>query len=612
MEKTPETEEKNNQQEQQTGSPSPGKGPGRWEAIKQKILQKAGPWIERAKRHPETAVLGQFLYNVGFWGEYTARRLVRFVWDCIRQLGGRIAWLWGRVAGLVKGALKTGAQDLTAPFARMANGAKNIRARVQEEKQAGTAHAAKEGLRYFASGVHKYFPLLGRAAAYVLPVAALAVFGYTVHTVLEYNYVLAVEVNGSVVGYVQTEQVFDSAKEEVAQRINYAGTDREGWTVEPSYQIAVGEDVMDENQMAAAILESSSDEIQNATGVYVNDELVAVTTEGDVLQADLDSMTAPYEDPDNPNLTVEFTKDIRLENSLYFTDTIVPVEDIIEKFHGEEQGAVYYTVQQGDTPWTVAGSFGISVDELQAQNPDRDVASSSGFPVGGQLTISQAMPYLQVKRTLVSTYQESIPYDTEEQQDPTLPMGTVQVVQEGAEGVAEITQQQVFYGDSDTPSETTVIDRVVVQQPVTRIVAMGQYVPAENIAYLSDGSTLIWPVPAYRGISRWMLGAGGKIHGGVDIRANYGTEILASASGQVTVAGYHWSYGNYVVINHGNGYQTLYAHASSLAVRAGQTVTQGQVIAYVGSTGVSTGNHCHFEIKRNGARQQPRDFFPNK
>ena len=318
MEKTPETEEKTNQQEQQTGSPSPGKGPGRWEAIKQKILQKAGPWIERAKRHPETAVLGQFLYNVGFWGEYTARRMVRFVWNCIRKAGERIVWLWGLGAGLAGNALKTGVQDLTAPFTRMANGAKNIRARVQEEKQAGTAHAAREGLRYFALGVHKYFPLLGRAAAYVLPVAALAVFGYTVHTVLEYNYVLAVEVNGSVVGYVQTEQVFDSAKEEVAQRINYAGTDREGWTVEPSYQIAVGEEVMDENQMAAAILESSSDEIQNATGVYVNGELVAVTTEGDVLQADLDSMIAPYEDPENPNLTVEFTKDIRLENSHLF------------------------------------------------------------------------------------------------------------------------------------------------------------------------------------------------------------------------------------------------------------------------------------------------------
>ena len=607
MEKTPETEEKTNQQEQQTGSPSPGKGPGRWEAIKQKILQKAGPWIERAKRHPETAVLGQFLYNVGFWGEYTARRMVRFVWNCIRKAGERIVWLWGLGAGLAGNALKTGVQDLTAPFTRMANGAKNIRARVQEEKQAGTAHAAREGLRYFALGVHKYFPLLGRAAAYVLPVAALAVFGYTVHTVLEYNYVLAVEVNGSVVGYVQTEQVFDSAKEEVAQRINYAGTDREGWTVEPSYQIAVGEEVMDENQMAAAILESSSDEIQNATGVYVNGELVAVTTEGDVLQADLDSMIAPYEDPENPNLTVEFTKDIRLENSLYFTDTIVPVEQIIEKFHGEEQGAVYYTIQSGDTPWTVAGSFGISVDELQAQNPDLDFNSSSGFPVGGQLTISQAMPYLQVKRTLVSTYQETIPYNTEEQEDEDLAFGTTKIIQDGAEGLAEVTQQQVFYGDSYTPSETTIIDRVVVQEPVTKIIAKGKKLANGDLASTGSGS-LMWPVPGYSYVSRWMS----SYHKGADICAPYGTPIYASDSGVVTTAGYHYSYGNYVIINHGNGYQTLYAHASRLNVHVGQAVSQGDVIAYVGSTGNSTGNHCHFEVYVNGVRRSAREWFPYK
>ena len=604
MEKTPETEEKSNQQ-QQTGSPSPGKGPGRWEAIKQKILQKAGPWIERAKRHPETAVLGQFLYNVGFWGEYTARRLVRFVWSCIQRLGERITWIWNQVSGFVKNALKTGAQDLSAPFSRMANGAKNIRARVQEEKQAGRAHAAKEGLRYFASGVHKYFPLLGRAAAYVLPVAALAVFGYTVHTVLEYNYVLAVEVNGSVVGYVQTEQVFDSAKEEVAQRINYAGTDREGWTVEPSYQIAVGEDVMDENQMAAAILESSSNEIQNATGVYVNDELVAVTTEGDVLQQDLDSMTAPYEDPNNPNLTVEFTKDIRLENSLYFTDTIVPVSEIIDKFHGEEQGAVYYTVQQGDTPWTVAGSFGISVDELQAQNPQQNFSSS--FYVGDVLTISQAMPYLQVKRTLMSTYQESIPYSTEEQEDEDLAFGSTKIIQDGAEGLAEVTQQQVFYGDSNTPSETSIIDRVVVQEPVTKIIAKGKKLANGDLASTGSGS-LMWPVPGYSYVSRWMS----SYHKGADICAPYGTPIYASDSGVVTTAGYHYSYGNYVIINHGNGYQTLYAHASRLNVHVGQAVSQGDVIAYVGSTGNSTGNHCHFEVYVNGVRRSAREWFPYK
>ncbi len=564
-------------------------------------------WI---KGQPATAVLGQFLYDVGFWGEYTARRFARHAASACKRLLAWFRQVLKRIGGFVAGGVKNGLHDMTAPFSRMRNGAKNIRARVKEEKQTvGTAHAAKAGFAYFFSGVRKYFPLLGRAAAYVLPVAALGLFVYTVHTVLSYNYVLAVEVNGDVVGYVQTEQVFDLAKDEVSQRINYAGTDGEEWTIEPTYQIAVGANVMNENQMAAAILRASSSELQEATGLYVNDELVAVTTEGDVLRQELDDMKAPYEDPENENLTVEFTKDVRTEDSVYFTSTIVPVEDIIAQLHGEEQGAVYYTVQQGDTPWTVTGSFGISVDELQAQNPQQDL--SAAFHVGDVLTIRQAMPYLEIKRTLISSYEESIPFETREQQDASLPMGMVQVVQEGADGLAQVTQEQVFYGDSETPSETNIIDRVVVQEPVPRILAMGQYVPAENIAII-PGGTLIWPVPGYRGISRWMFGAGGRGHGGVDIRAAYGTQILASAGGTVRVAGWHYSYGNYVVIDHGNGYQTLYAHASRLAVRAGQTVTQGQVIAYVGSTGQSSGNHCHYEIRLNGARQQPRDYFPAK
>lgn len=101
-------------------------------------------------------------------------------------------------------------------------------------------------------------------------------------------------------------------------------------------------------------------------------------------------------------------------------------------------------------------------------------------------------------------------------------------------------------------------------------------------------------------------------HKGADICAPYGTPIYAADSGVVTTAGYHYSYGNYVIINHGNGYRTLYAHASRLNVHVGQAVSQGDVIAYVGSTGNSSGNHCHFEVYVNGVRRSAREWFPYK
>lgn len=101
-----------------------------------------------------------------------------------------------------------------------------------------------------------------------------------------------------------------------------------------------------------------------------------------------------------------------------------------------------------------------------------------------------------------------------------------------------------------------------------------------------------------------------KFHGGMDISMGgaYGKKIVASKAGTVLTATYHNSYGNYVLIDHGNGWASLYAHCSAFAVSAGQTVKQGQVISYVGTTGYSTGPHVHFEIRYNGERINPANY----
>jgi len=100
-----------------------------------------------------------------------------------------------------------------------------------------------------------------------------------------------------------------------------------------------------------------------------------------------------------------------------------------------------------------------------------------------------------------------------------------------------------------------------------------------------------------------------KYHAGIDIGAAEGSPIYAADSGTVQIATYSSSYGNYVVINHGNGYTTLYAHQSALAVQQGDAVSKGQVIGYVGSTGWATAAHLHFEISLNGARVDPESYF---
>lgn len=100
-----------------------------------------------------------------------------------------------------------------------------------------------------------------------------------------------------------------------------------------------------------------------------------------------------------------------------------------------------------------------------------------------------------------------------------------------------------------------------------------------------------------------------RLHAGTDIGAQYGAEVTAAAAGNVTIATYGGGYGNYVMISHADGSATLYGHMSSLAVSAGQTVNQGDVIGYVGSTGNSTGPHLHFEVRINGSAVDPMQFF---
>ncbi len=102
-----------------------------------------------------------------------------------------------------------------------------------------------------------------------------------------------------------------------------------------------------------------------------------------------------------------------------------------------------------------------------------------------------------------------------------------------------------------------------------------------------------------------------KFHGGIDLAAKYGTEVPAAAAGTVVAAGEQGSYGLTVVVQHPNGYESRYAHLSSLAVREGDTVGQGQQVGRVGSTGRSTGPHLHFEVTQAGRRVDPERFVRN-
>ncbi len=140
-------------------------------------------------------------------------------------------------------------------------------------------------------------------------------------------------------------------------------------------------------------------------------------------------------------------------------------------------------------------------------------------------------------------------------------------------------------------------------------------VPAAQPVVTAAVGNFIWPYPQNNYVSSGYgmryhpIFQENRMHYGIDIGGTAGQQIVAAAAGTVSVATNNSSYGNYVMINHGNGTATLYAHMQSLAVSAGETVTQGQTIGYCGSTGWSTGPHLHFEVRVNGATTDPLAYF---
>lgn len=122
-------------------------------------------------------------------------------------------------------------------------------------------------------------------------------------------------------------------------------------------------------------------------------------------------------------------------------------------------------------------------------------------------------------------------------------------------------------------------------------------------------SSYTFPLKSYAYVSSEYGPRWGTTHTGIDFAAKAGTHIYSWRDGKVTFAGWSGGYGNFIIIDHGNGFVTRYAHCSKIAVTKGQTVSQGQIIGYVGTTGNSTGNHLHFEIKVNGRFVNPRNYL---
>lgn len=565
--------------------------------------------LRRILRTHALYAAGELMYQIGFGAEYSAVQVWRGCKAFSRLAGRTLAWAARRAGRYIAAGAKGLWEDITGPFTGLVKGARGLRqmARTGYEEE-GVARAARHSAAYLGRGAVKYFWVLGRVVSYLLPAAAAVVFVLTVTRQLESPFALEVSCNGQVVGYVEDELVFDAAREKVRSRIVLS--EDQTWDVEPTFVLAQSSEVMDNNEMADAILMASADEIQEATGLEIDGQLVAIVSEGDQLREYLDGVRSQYEDPNNPNLTAEFVQDIQTVDGLYATASLTDYDSVIETLSGQREQEQRYAIQEGDSLTLVASRFNLTTADLVNLNP-KLADPSYNWPIGDELVVHQSVPYLQVKTIETVEEDQVITHTSRTEDDSELAYGKTQTVQEGQDGLDHVTYEVVRINGIVT--ERNEVERVRIADPVEEVIRRGTKMPEGSLsttAVFGDGQ-MIWPVPGYSYVSRWMSPG----HKGADICASYGTPIVAADSGVVVRAGWNAAgsgYGYSVVIQHGPGNTTLYAHCSALYVSVGQSVQKGQQIAAVGSTGWSTGNHCHFEITVNGQRVSARNYFPNK
>lgn len=275
---------------------------------------------------------------------------------------------------------------------------------------------------------------------------------------------------------------------------------------------------------------------------------------------------------------------------------LISVEDgvtLLEKGTLEEKTHV---VAEGEVLGSIASQYDLSLDTLLSLN--NGLTEDSVIRVGDELLVTETKPYVTVMVVEESLREEEIPFEKEVKESESMYKGDEEITQEGKNGTAK-KQYQITKVNGVAVKEE-VINEEVTEEPVKEILVKGtKVVPSRG------SGKFAWPaVGGY--VSSKMGPRWGSYHKGIDIARPSNRNILAADNGRVVSAGWDSSgYGNKIVIDHGNGYRTIYAHMSSLNVSSGQVVEKGQKIGVMGSTGRSTGIHLHFEVYKNGARIDP-------
>ena len=226
---------------------------------------------------------------------------------------------------------------------------------------------------------------------------------------------------------------------------------------------------------------------------------------------------------------------------------------------------------------------------------------------------NQVMDQLIALREQIEQDKAELETARQEQQDAKAEQEAAQANLQAQESEVDALLSQISNQEDELEAREAQLR--AASDAATAEIAAAERELAAQIANVPSESGFLWPLPGRYNLSslfgsrKHPITGKANNHTGIDIPASSGTSILAAKSGVVTTSTYNNSYGNYVVVSHSDGTSTLYAHMVRRNCSKGDTVSQGQVIGYVGTTGSSTGNHLHFEVRVNGSRVDPINYF---
>lgn len=302
-----------------------------------------------------------------------------------------------------------------------------------------------------------------------------------------------------------------------------------------------------------------------------------------------------FEDYDLGILYMDFSEEVEVVEAYLPESQLTLLADAIDEVTKEQEVPGIYTVEQGDTLSEIAIKVNIPMDDIVAMNGLENINSLRS---GQELTITIPEPELSVTRVEQIYRDEYYDADVEYIANDNWFTTTEVVRQQPSAGYRRIVANVYYLNDKEVSTE--ILKEEIVMPAVAKVVERGTKVPPKFIYPVNGGKATSGfgsrPAPT-KGAS--------TNHLGQDWAVATGTSVMAASDGTVKKAGWGSGYGYVVYIDHGNGFETRYAHLSKILVKVGQKVKQGERIALSGSTGVSTGPHLHFEIWLNGKAVNP-------